>query len=236
MTERLCGFESRLRYNKGGQWPPLSFLFPIVPFTHDQDLTFAPPIMGIRKFHTRRVWHNTQLVLWLAPLLVLAGVISVTLLDTFNFILGVGVLCMAALVIALVRDLRKRYVYVLDDDGLHIEKDGQAEYVPMIDVVDASLIDRAAAREYIKSRSQGLGKVEARARYRTYVRFCSVDIGRSSLTGGLGRSLIDRLPEARHDLVLMRLKDGTDLLLSPDYNQEMVTSLSKNARRSKEPK
>jgi hypothetical protein len=134
----------------------------------------------------------------------------------------------------LVRDVRKRYVYVLDDDGLHIEKDGQAEYIPMEEVVDASLIDRAAAREYIKSRSQGLGKAEARDRYRSYIRFCSVDIGRSSLTGGFGRSLIDRLPEARHDLVLMRLKDGTDLILSPDYNQEMVTSLSKNARRSKD--
>ncbi|MBL7980736.1 MAG: hypothetical protein JNL52_02890 [Flavobacteriales bacterium] len=188
--------------------------------------------MGIRKFHTRRVWHNTQLVIWLAPLLLLAGVISVTLLDTFSYMIAITVLCAVAAVIALVRDVRKRYVYVLDDEGLHIEKDGQAEYVPMIEVVDASLIDRAAAREYIKSRSQGMSKAQARLRYLAYIRFCSVDIGRSSLTGGLGRSLIDRLPEARHDLVLMRLKDGTDLLLSPDYNQEMVTSLSKNARRS----
>jgi hypothetical protein len=31
--------------------------------------------MGLRKFHTRRVWHNTQLVLWLAPILLLVGVI-----------------------------------------------------------------------------------------------------------------------------------------------------------------
>jgi hypothetical protein len=190
--------------------------------------------MGIRKFHTRRVWHNTQLVLWLAPILLLVGVISVTLFDTFKPVVVVGMLCGLGAVIALVRDVRKRYVYVLDDDGLHIEKDGQAEYFPMDEVVDASLIDRAAAREYIKSRSHGLGTAEARKRYRDYIRFCSVDIGRSSLTGGLGRSLIDRLPEARHDLVLMRLKDGTDLILSPDYNQEMVTSLSKNARRSKE--
>jgi hypothetical protein len=86
--------------------------------------------MGLRKFHTRRVWHNTQLVLWLAPILLLVGVISVTLFDTFKPVVVVGILCVIGAGIALVRDVRKRYVYVLDDDGLHIEKDGQAEYFP----------------------------------------------------------------------------------------------------------
>ncbi|HRO99164.1 MAG TPA: hypothetical protein PLN54_06985 [Flavobacteriales bacterium] len=190
--------------------------------------------MAIRKFHSRRVWHNTRVMLWLAPVMLLAGVITVSLLNTFAVLVTIAGICLVGTVVALVRDVRKRFVYILDSNGLHLEHDKEAEYIAMSDVVDASLIDRAAAREYIRARSVGMDKAAARERYRNFVRFCSVDIGQTSLTLGLGRSLIDRLPEARHDLLLMRLRDGSEMLLSPDYNQEMVTALSRLARNNKD--
>lgn len=190
--------------------------------------------MGIRKFHSRRVWHNTRVMLWLTPVMLLAGIISISLLNTFAVFLAIATICAVGTAIALVRDVRKRFVYILDHDGLHLEHNNEAEYIAMREIVDASLIDRAAAREYIRARSVGMDKASARQRYRNFVRFCSVDIGQTSLTMGLGRSLIDRLPEARHDLLLMRLRDGSEMLLSPDYNQEMVTALSKHARNNKD--
>jgi hypothetical protein len=190
--------------------------------------------MGIRKFHSRRVWHNTRVMLWLTPVMLLAGVISISLLNTFTLFLTIAAICAVGTAVALVRDVRKRFVYILDHDGLHLEHRNEAEYIAMSDIVDASLIDRAAAREYIRARSVEMDKASARQRYRNFVRFCSVDIGQTSLTLGLGRSLIDRLPEARHDLLLMRLRDGSEMLLSPDYNQEMVTALSRHARNNKD--
>jgi hypothetical protein len=49
----------------------------------------------------------------------------------------------------------------------------------------------------------------------------------TSYTLGVGRNVIDRLPNAKHDLVLLRLRNGDDLLLSPQYNQDLVDSLSR---------
>jgi hypothetical protein len=43
----------------------------------------------------------------------------------------------------------------------------------------------------------------------------------------LGRRLIDRLPNSKEDLVLLRLKGQRQLLLSPVYNQDLVDTLSR---------
>ena len=49
----------------------------------------------------------------------------------------------------------------------------------------------------------------------------------SLILGGAIGNVIDRLPNARHDLVLLRLRNGEELLLSPQYNQDLVDSLSR---------
>jgi hypothetical protein len=54
-----------------------------------------------------------------------------------------------------------------------------------------------------------------------------VDIGFTSLTMGLGRSVIDKLARAKYDLVLLRLQGGEDHLLSPKYNQDLVDTVSR---------
>ena len=73
-------------------------------------------------------------------------------------------------------------------------------------------------------------KREKREKINEFVRYCTVDIGFTSLTLGLGRSVIDRLPLARYDLVLLRLKGGQDHLLSPKYNQDLVDTVSRMIR------
>ena len=67
-----------------------------------------------------------------------------------------------------------------------------------------------------------------------FLRYCTVDIGLRSLTLGLGRGMIDRMPNARHDMVLLRLRGGQDLLLSPEYNRDLVDHIGRLLRRKEE--
>jgi hypothetical protein len=117
----------------------------------------------------------------------------------------------------------------MDSDRMGLVHNGQQRNVALVDIADASLIDRTAAREFlrswmVKAGSQGKHGAEVR---KAFMMYCTVDIGISSYTMGIGRSLIDRLPGAKSDLVLLRLKDGTPLLLSPLHSQELVESISR---------
>ena len=106
----------------------------------------------------------------------------------------------------------------------------RSDNIILIDVHFLSArIDRTGAREYIRQRSliHTKGWRDLRRRGKAFTRFCTVDIGLTSYTLGVGRNVIDRLPNAKHDLVLLRLRNGDDLLLSPQYNQDLVDSLSR---------
>ena len=46
--------------------------------------------------------------------------------------------------------------------------------------------------------------------------------------------MIDRMPNARHDMVLLRLREGEDLLLSPEYNRDLVDHIGRLLRRNEE--
>jgi hypothetical protein len=183
--------------------------------------------MGFRRFHTRRTWHNTKVMLWLVPFLVLAGVIIMAAGGYFVPLVLAITGSVVGLVVAIMRDLRKRFVYVLDGEQLHIERTSTIASIPLGNVVDVSLLDRAAAREYVRAATASLPPDQAKRRVHDFLQYCSVDIGITTYTLGLGRGVIDRMPDARHDLLLVRMHDGADLLLSPEYNQEMVMSIGR---------
>jgi hypothetical protein len=185
--------------------------------------------MGEARFGTRRQWHNTAMVGWVAPFALLLAGIAFMMTGAFLPLGGVLLVVLVALMVAFLRDRTPHCSYVLDAQCITLSNGRETLRVPYGDIADASLIDRIGAREYIRQyrMQQGAGRKLMRSAVSRCTRFCTVDIGLSTVTLGLGRTVIDRMPNARHDLVLLRLRNGEALLLSPLYNQALVESLGR---------
>ena len=185
--------------------------------------------MSTKRYRTLRVWHNTLLMVWAAPFVVLPGVIAGAYGGHFELLQFLAGLAVVGLVVANVRDRRRKCHYSLDDERLILERNGKERSIDLGAISDASLIDRAAGREYLREWSSGRDRERKLdpAAIEEYAKYCTVDIGITSLTLGLGRSMIDRLPNAKTDLVLIRLGDGSALLLSPVHSQDLVERISR---------
>ncbi len=185
--------------------------------------------MGNKRFRTQRVWHNTLLVVWSVPFVLLPGVIAGASNGRFTLLQTLAGLLVLGLAIAMLRDRRKSCLYVMEDELLALDCNGVRQVVPIAEVADASLIDRSAAREYMLGNSNYAkgSKPERRAALDRFTKYCTVDIGLVSYTLGLGRSLIDRLPSAKRDLVLIRMRNGEPFVLSPLHSQEFVESIGR---------
>jgi len=170
--------------------------------------------MPIKRFRTQRQWHNTLMMVWGTPFLILPGIIVGASSGSFRLLQGSVVVVLLGVIFAAWRDTRKKAVYLVDDDRLVlVDKTGRRE-VFMTEIRDASLLDRMAARAYLRNRS-GPTNPDAERWGADFIRFCTVDIGLRSFTLGGARRLIDRLPSAKTDLLLVRLQNGGALLLSP---------------------
>lgn len=183
--------------------------------------------MGSKRFRTQRLWHNTLIMVWTVPFLVLPGIIVGASSGDFRLFLGTIIVAASGLALAALRDSRKKAAYAIEDDRLVLSSAGEEREVMIGDVLDASLLDRVGARAYLKEMTDlAGGRPEAELR-EEFMRFCTVDIGFSTLTLGAARRLIDRLPSAKSDLLLLRLRNGQVLLLSPLYAQDMVDTLGR---------
>lgn len=185
--------------------------------------------MGETRYRTRRQWHNVTMVLWVAPFAVLVGVIIAMSNGRFVPLITILLLFTVALVVALLRDRTRTCTYRIEGDMVSLTNGVETAQIAMAEITDASLIDRIGAREYLRQRYQHKARSRrewlALAAHTT--RFCTVDIGLTTFTLGIGRSVIDRMPDARHDLVLLRLRNGEVLLLSPVYNQDLADTLGR---------
>jgi hypothetical protein len=188
--------------------------------------------MPAKRFRTRRQWSNSRLWALTGTIIVLsAGTITAMTGQSLVLQMGLG-LALAGAVLAYRNDRVGKVSYVLDQDTLMLKRNGVLEQLQVTAIRDASLVDRRAARDLIMGamvelEASGRSKQEARALRDKALRYCTVDIGMNSLTFGFGRHLIDQRPDAKHDLVLLRKVDGTVLVLSPVYNQDMVESLNR---------
>lgn len=183
-----------------------------------------------KRFKSRRHWHNSALMFRATLFLLLIGIIHFAGTGRYMVLaVSLGTAALGTLV-AFLRDASDRGTYQLIGDRLVLEgRKERAEYT-LDEVLDVSLIDRAAAREFILTalRKKGVsGKLALRKEARAYLKFTSVDVGLTSFTLGIGRSMIDKMPDARHDLVLLRLRNGDTYFLSPEYPQDLVSSLTK---------
>ena len=191
--------------------------------------------MSHKRFRTRRQWDNT--ILWG---LVSTGsvLLAVTLSGmTGNLVyLQVSIVIAAVgMVIAVAYDRPSGISYTIENDKLLLKAKGEIERIPLELIKDASLLDRRAARDMLNERLRtlsagGAGKTTLHEVRTIFSKWCTVDIGLRSLTFGIGRDLIDKRPDAKHDIVLLRLADSRLIVLSPVYNQDMVESLTRTSK------
>ncbi|HEX2616035.1 MAG TPA: hypothetical protein VHL57_00760 [Flavobacteriales bacterium] len=188
--------------------------------------------MPLKRFRTRRLRSN--LILWSIAsmgLFVFAVVLVAVTGGYWASSLVVALIC-AGMAVAWSRDRGDETVYLLDEQRLVLRRKQNEEEFQLADVLDANLVDRVAARDYFSQRVrslQGTGSMAGKPKEarRAFMRFCTVDIGLNTLSFGIGRRMIDRMPRAKDDLVLLRARNGRERLLSPVYNQDLVDNIGR---------
>lgn len=212
------GRKSLLRYVDGGG--PLST--PIV-FQAGQRR------MSQQRFRTNMQWHNTLAAFWLVAAMVLVGVILLALHSQFTALWVLVIASVMVLVVAIYRDRGNRCTYVVEKDRLTLMRFGERLQIPLDSILDASLVDRRAARAYFRDLvvTQGRTRGDRKALQRGFLRYCTVEIGLSPFH--FDRRGHAERPGDRYDLVLIRTKDHGVRLLSPAYNQALITALMQGA-------
>ncbi|MBK9174833.1 MAG: hypothetical protein IPM46_00550 [Flavobacteriales bacterium] len=190
--------------------------------------------MAERRYRTRRQWQNTRLVLYVLPFLLLVGVLIGVSSGGFLVLAISAVLYLPVIAAALYRDASFRASYVVGAHALTLLRGKDELRIPAAEIIDTSLIERVAARDYYMSKvaPRSKTKPERSEAGNDFMRFCTVDIGLRTFTFGLGRGLIDRMPDSRHDLVLLRSRTMGAWLLSPEYNHELVEAIMRLQKRS----
>jgi hypothetical protein len=188
--------------------------------------------MPRKEFHTRRQWHNTTIWAVSALILMLLGVVIAARSGQWSLLMVLGVVVVVGFVVNYFQDRAADATYSIEGATLKLHLRKQDQAIDLAEIRDASLLDRAAARNYIREKlssamEKGMPKDEAKAREKAFIRFCTVDIGLRSFTFGIGRQLADTMPNAKNDLVLLRLRSGEDLLLSPEYNQAFIENIGR---------
>ncbi|QQR87070.1 MAG: hypothetical protein IPJ76_02250 [Flavobacteriales bacterium] len=136
-------------------------------------------------------------------------------------------IALSGLVVAWRRDRSVDAVYMFDGKALALRTARDGDNLDIASIADVSLIDRSAARDYVLQRTRDMEPIQSKQVRRDFVRYCTVDIGLTSYSFGFGRRMIDGMQDAKRDLVLVRLRDGGALLLSPQYNHDLVDSVGR---------
>jgi hypothetical protein len=194
--------------------------------------------MAGKRFRTRRQLGNTYIWLVVGGMMLLFSFILTGMTGDLNWTIAGAAIFLIGLAVSWRRDKSAEMLYVLDGDSLILRRSVEEETVEITDLIDASLVDRVAARTFIEQHlrtlaESGMSKEKLADVRDTYLRFCTVDIGLRTFTFGIGRNMIDRMRVAQHDLVLLRVRDGRMLLLSPQYSQDLVGSLGKALHRGR---
>jgi len=191
--------------------------------------------MSSKHFHTRRQWHNVYVWAIGSLLFVLFGLVIAARSGEWIVVIVLGGAALIGLLFTYIHDRSVDANYAFTGDRLLLWNKRERLELARTEIRDASLVDRTAARMYITQKldrlvEEGLDPGEARTRALAFIRFCTVDIGLRSLTFGIGRKLVDTMPNAKHDLVMLRLANGQELLLSPEYNQDLMDHISRLLR------
>ncbi len=184
-----------------------------------------------KRFRARLRYAHTRIWLLTALILVLGGfaLYTVTTRSAFPQV-AVGI-ALVGLGISSWMDRNDRMIYGVEGGQLTIRQGRVTERIELSAIQDASLVDRRAARDLLAERmhameEQGLIQAERDEFQRQFTRWCTVRLGLGTFK--FGTDLQDGRPDGKHDLVLLRLRDGRSLVLSPIHNQDVISALNRN--------
>lgn len=186
-------------------------------------------------YKTRRQWHNVRVVALTSPFLLSAAAGVGLAFGQIRLIMASIVLVLLSLVVAIIRDRQRPAHYRITDLALELSRGRYHDSISAGDLLDASLMERVACREYVSRKMQKRHRergTNPQASAAEFMRYCTIDVGLRSYTLGLGRLFIDRMESSRHDLILLRTKSGAEFLLSPERNQDMMEQISRLKRRN----
>ena len=179
---------------------------------------------------------NTIIWAMVSAVLVLVTVMIVGMTGKMEMAFVGGAAVIVGSVVSWMRDKSDEIAYSIENEVLILKRAGQEERIAIADVQDASLLDRVAARDYIQqgmriAKEGGVDQPTIDAMRFDFTRYCSIDIGLRSYSFGIGRDMTDRMRIAKHDLVIVRLRGGRTLLLTPVYTQDLVDSIGRIIQR-----
>lgn len=168
----------------------------------------------------------------MALMLLLLGVAVAGMTDQAGWLQVVACIALVGFLISWASDRKEGGTYVVEGGQLLMKRKYNTSSMELDRILDATLIDRRSARDLFKERSQALAMdgapvAQRKSDKRFFTSWCTVDIGLRSWSLGIGRELIDRRPDGKHDLVLIRLRDGRSTLLSPLHAHDLVDALIK---------
>ncbi len=186
--------------------------------------------MSVKRFNSRRSYRWVFLWGGLCIGLTIMGLLAMDITGSNILIIIAVVVVVLRLVWSAVQSKKNIIEYVLGTDALLLRRGAEEERLPLINVIDANLIDLTTARDYVQEHRNSDNDSEdgqAGGPNRSATRFCSVPIvlGRLDplLAGLTGLSTHG----FRQSLVLLRIRDGGVLLLSPKYSERMVNAIGK---------
>lgn len=186
--------------------------------------------MPAKRFRTRQHWYRTRA--WMLASASIALVCLLLLGTGVSYLLFIVVLGVSftGTLVAMSIDRANTILYLLDRERMTLVRADRREELGLDQLIDANLLDSTIARDYVlqrfrEVREKGAATADLQRMKKVFLRYCAVDIGLSTLSA-LMRPL-HRLPNGRKDLVLLRIRDGREMLLSPIHHQDMVDAIAK---------
>lgn len=189
---------------------------------------------GMKHFRTKPAHRARSRWLKLALALVVAGLIGSLLSFSLYFLLVALAAFIVGWAAAWAVDARLVAHYRMDDQGLVLTAGPHSVTVPLYELIDASIMDGASARGYIRQwlmehppSATSISRAE-----RDHLRFCTLHVEATGTQPMVpGRSGQQR---SSKDLVLLRTRTLGPLLLSPLYNRELRDAVHEVVRQRAE--
>ncbi|HRN35359.1 MAG TPA: hypothetical protein PLV70_04930 [Flavobacteriales bacterium] len=183
--------------------------------------------MADKQFHPRRSYRYQVLYAVAAMALILSGFLLPGGTSA-PVLIGMGVGFAGA---AFVVQYRPKVEYVLGPDRLELRRGALREELPLPVLLDANVVDLETAKSYIRQHAQGIHAAspdQSTVAPGGLTKYCSVPLKRWFLLDKIG--LGNGLQGKRRSLVLLRLRDGYGLLLSPKHSDAMASAIGKALR------
>ena len=177
-----------------------------------------------RSFHIRRPHRYKLLIEAVGVAMLLAGFpVSGNTAGTLLMAMGAGVL-----VAACIMHYRPYTEYVLGTHGLLLRRGALREELPLEQLPDANVVDMDTARSCVRQHNLPSGEGPRPASTMPLTQYCSIPLNGFPLPGP-ARSEAGPW-HARRSLVLLRIRDGRSLLLSPRHSESMASAINKALR------